>query len=66
MSVFLYYKSKMNYLKKNYTHMKAYVTRFDSFLTSYMFRQSIFYEFTLKDENKSNVFKFFLFCLFFR
>lgn len=58
MSVFLYYKSKMNYLKKNYTHMKAYVTRFDSFLTSYMFRQSIYYEVTLKDENKNVVGKY--------
>lgn len=55
LSVFLYYKSKMNYLKRNYTHMKAYVTRFDSFATSYMFRQSIYYEVTLKDENKNVV-----------
>ena len=58
MSVFLYYKIKMNHLKKNYTHMKAYVTRFDSFATSYMFRQSIYYEVTLKDENKNLVGKY--------
>ena len=53
LGICLFYKSKMIYLKKNCAKMKAYVTRLDTVATSYWYPRNIYYEVTLKDENKN-------------
>lgn len=56
--IFLYYKSKKDYLKKKYTRMKAYIVLFDSYSTSSYFPKSVFYEVVLRDKDKHVVGKY--------